>query len=135
MIKNKNVGKCFYERNISDVFALLEWKYERLFQNNIVECFFAFLYQQFAVCEQICSYFEVNVCDRFFSHFYTALLYCTSAFGTGRNNADGGQQCQDIHTFCKSAAGSSVVGAEPAAEPLPNRALAASCAFVASSSP
>lgn len=35
----------------------------------------------------------------------------------------------------KSAAGSSVVGAEPAAEPLPNRALAASCAFVASSSP
>ena len=65
MIKNKNVGKCFYERNISDVFALLEWKYERLFQNNIVECFFAFLYQQFAVCEQICSYFEVNVCDRF----------------------------------------------------------------------
>ena len=83
MIKNKNVGKCFYERNISDVFALLEWKYERLFQNNIVECFFAFLYQQFAVCEQICCYFEVNVCYGFFGQFYAALLYCTSAFGTG----------------------------------------------------
>ena len=65
-----------------------------------MECFLAFLNQQFAVSEHVCCDFEINICYRFFCNFYAALLNSTSAFGTGRYNFDCCQQCQDIHPFC-----------------------------------
>lgn len=66
-----------------------------------MEGLFALLHQQLTICKEVCGYFEINILYGLLCQLYAALLHGTSALGAGRNDLNCGQQCQDIHAFCK----------------------------------